>query len=120
MTSKAAQLWFDTYIETGDDKSAVELAYPDIGANGKDRKQLITSRASQLKAKYADKIHEVLHKTLVGDSPRMVKALKGLALNAEGEVVQLSALKDWLDRAGFQPKQNEATIAIQVNINRDL
>lgn len=113
MTSKAAQLWFDTYIETGNAKEAVTLAFPNVETEVSRQ-----SRASQLKRQFAEDIHKAITHKLTVDSPNMLNVISDLANNANGENIKLSAARDLLDRAGFSAKPDSDTVNIQVNIDR--
>ena len=94
MTEKE-EIWLEQYLETGQAKEAVKVAFPDCKTEGS-----ITARASQLKTKLANEIDSRLMASYKKDAPQAVRIVRDLMNNAQQEAVKLKAAQDWLSRAG--------------------
>lgn len=93
--TKGEEIWLEHYLESGQAKDAVKVAFPDCKTDGS-----VIARASQLKTKLANEIDSRLMSAYKKDAPQMVRILKDLATNAQQEAVKLKAVMDWLSRAG--------------------
>lgn len=97
--NSAQKLWFDTFIRTGDDIRAVEVAYPSVAKANR------SSKAGYLKSKFAQEIDKASRKLYVQEAPKMMSVIKDLALNSEQPAVKLKAADTWLSRAGHDAAQ---------------
>lgn len=93
--TKGEEIWLEQYLETGQAKEAVKVAFPDCVTPGS-----ITARASQLKTKLAIEIDSRLMAAYKKDAPQAVRIVRDLMNNAQQEAVKLKAAQDWLSRAG--------------------
>lgn len=90
----AQKLWFDTFLETGDDKRAVEVAYPNVAEVNR------ASKAGHLRTRFAAEIDKASREQYAQFAPLMLKTIKDLAINSQQDAVKLKAADTWLSRAG--------------------
>ena len=100
--NKAQAEWLEYFLESGDDIRAVEIAYPDVAKVNR------SSKASKLRARFAEEIDQASRKLYGQLAPKMMNVIKKLALDDTGAVrpsEKLKAADTWLSRAGHDAAQ---------------
>lgn len=97
--NKQQKEWFDYYLASGDDKRAVEIAYPDVDKANR------ASKASHLRARFATEIDQESRKLYGQLAPTMLNVIKTIALEGKQEAVRMKAASEWLSRAGHDAAQ---------------
>lgn len=108
MASEKELQWLEDYLDHGDAKKAVE-------ENFNCQPKSVSSKASQLKKRFAEEIHKRVQDSFSMHSMEMRNVIKDLALNSEQDSVKLKAAQDWLDRGGFKPVDKFEEVGKEAN-----
>lgn len=101
-TPTKVDLWFKSFIETGDASAAVDVAGYDY-STPESKKQI----AYQNKMRCADKILDATRIKLNNHAPMAIAQLANLSQNAESEAVRRQAAKDIAAMAGLDVQRTE-------------